>query len=85
MQIELSCPSCPCRFVAASEAKLEQIVERMIEDGTWYALAEGNSFEHMIRVALEKRGAIHCPECGAVVEVRESDVQDLLPIEAALV
>jgi hypothetical protein len=85
VQIELKCPVCPCHFVAASKANLEQVVQDMIEGGTWYALADGDSFQEMIEVALAKRGTIRCPSCGTPVQIRESDVEELIPVEAALV
>jgi uncharacterized Zn-finger protein len=70
MEMELSCPSCGCRFSAAAETSAEDIVRRMTEEGPWYALAAGGCFRDMIHTALEHRGRIVCPECGALVRVR---------------
>jgi hypothetical protein len=71
MQIELRCPACPCRFRAEPTTPADEVVEKMIDEGPWYALAEGATFEDMIFAALLRRGAIHCPECDRTVSVQE--------------
>ena len=77
MKIELSCPSCMCRFVAPAQASEEEIRERMFNDGPWYALGDGNTFEDMIFATLMERGAICCPECGDPVSVSEESLSQL--------
>ena len=71
MEIELQCPCCPCRFAAASETPAEIILDRMTEDGPWFALGDGDTFEEMIGAAIERRGRIRCPECGEAVVIHE--------------
>jgi hypothetical protein len=41
----------------------------MIEDGPWFALAEGTTFKDMIFAALSARGRIGCPQCRTAVEI----------------
>ena len=74
MRIELQCTSCPCRFVAPAKTSAEDIHERMADDGSWYALGDGNTFEDMIFSSLVDRGAIRCPECGDLVSVNEESL-----------
>jgi DNA-directed RNA polymerase subunit RPC12/RpoP len=70
MEIELVCHTCHARFTAAAETPQEEIIQRMTDEGPWYALAAGGCFRDMIHTALEHRGRIVCPECGALVRVR---------------
>jgi hypothetical protein len=77
MSIELVCHYCPCRFDAAGQAPEEEIIRQMIEDGPWFALAAGPTFEDMVSTALTRRGKILCPECGEPVRVRESPFGDI--------
>lgn len=77
MQIELKCPSCPCRFAESPSRSGIHSLERMIEEGPWFALAEGETFEDMVCKSLLLRGRIRCPECGAAVLVREESLGEL--------
>jgi hypothetical protein len=74
MQIELACANCACRFAAAPDTSSSEIVDRMTEEGPWYALGDGETFEDMIFAALTARGAIRCPECGDLVSVSEESL-----------
>jgi hypothetical protein len=78
MKIELHCTHCPCSFAAPPEAPFVEVVERMREEGPWFALANGDTFEDMVWAALLARGTIHCPECGKPVAVREYSMGALL-------
>ena len=77
MQIELFCASCGCRFVAPPEAPMSEVLERMTEEGPWFGLGDGETFEDMIFTALAERGAIRCPDCGATVSVSEESLGKL--------
>jgi hypothetical protein len=77
MRIELHCPDCSCHFGAAPEAPATEILDQMIEEGTWYALGDGETFEDMIFAALTSRGLIRCPECGEAVSVSEESLGQL--------
>jgi hypothetical protein len=77
MQVELSCQGCNNRFVAPPDTPALEVLERMIDDGPWFALGEGETFEDMIFTALIERGQIHCPECGEAVHVSEESLSQL--------
>ena len=74
MQIELRCPYCACRFSAPPDAPMAEVVDRMTEDGPWFALGDGDTFEDMIFAALLTRGKIACPDCRAPVVVSEESL-----------
>ena len=74
MQIELSCASCDCRFVAPPETSSDAVIDRMFEDGPRYALGDGETFEDMIFTTLTQHGQICCPECGEPVSVSEESL-----------
>jgi hypothetical protein len=69
MQIELRCPVCACRLTAPPDAPYDEVLDRMTDDGPWFALAEGDTFEDMVFAALASRGVIHCPDCRGAVAV----------------
>jgi hypothetical protein len=69
MHIELRCPRCPCRFSAAPATPASEVLDRMTDDGPWFALASGETFQEMLMAALRARGRIRCPECGTAVAV----------------
>ncbi len=77
MQVELYCSQCPCRFAAAPDTPAARVVERMTEEGPWYALGDGETFEDMIFTALTCRGEIRCPEFGASAGVTEESLAQL--------
>ena len=77
MQIELYCTNCGCRFVAPPETSAVEILDRMDEQGPWFGLGDGETFEDMIFNALTDEGAIHCPECGHAVTVGEESLSQL--------
>ena len=77
MQIELLCSACSCQFRAAPDAPASEILDQMIEEGTWYALGDGETFEDMIFAALTSRGQLHCPDCGEPVLVSEESLGQL--------
>jgi hypothetical protein len=68
MQIELRCKRCACRFSAAPDTPYLEVLDRMIDEGPWFGLAEGETFEDMVFAALAVRGLIRCPDClGGVI------------------
>jgi hypothetical protein len=69
VEIHLRCPRCPCHFSAPADTPIHEVLERMTEDGPWFTLAEGKTFEEMVFSALGKRGRILCPECRGEVLV----------------
>lgn len=70
MEIELVCRNCYARFAASPETPEEDVIQRMTDEGPWYALAAGHCFRDMIHTTLRRRGRIVCPECGVLVRVR---------------
>jgi hypothetical protein len=69
MDIELRCPGCRCRFSAPAQTPADCIVDRMMDEGPWYALADGDTFEDMVWTVLSDRGRILCPECRQTVRI----------------
>ena len=45
MQVELFCPNCCCSFAAEPNTPAAEVLDRMAEDGPWYALGDGETFE----------------------------------------
>ena len=78
MKIELHCPRCSCRLVAAPNTPWFDVVGQMTEEGPWFALAKGDTFEEMVWAALLTRGSILCPECAGPVSVREQSLGRLI-------
>ncbi len=73
MMVELVCPCCPFRFSARSDASAAEVLDRMIEEGPWFALGNGETFREMLYTALTMRGAVRCPDCQEDVAVLEED------------
>ena len=78
MQVELNCANCFLHFSAAADTPAAEIVDRMIDNGPWFGLADGQTFEDMIEAVLRSRGRIRCPECGAAVSIAEETPAELL-------
>lgn len=77
MQVELSCPNCCSRFAAAPETPAAEVLGRMAEEGPWWALGDGETFEDMIFSTLFACGAIRCGGCGEAVGVTEESLGQL--------
>jgi hypothetical protein len=77
MQVELFCPYCSCCFSASPETPAAEVLDRMAEEGPWYALGDGETFEDMIFSTLFAAGAIRCSECGESVGVSEQSLGQL--------
>jgi hypothetical protein len=77
MQVELYCPSCCCRFAAPPDASANEILDRMMDEGPWYGLGDGETFEDMIFNALTSEGEIPCPHCDLPVSVSEESLGKL--------
>jgi hypothetical protein len=77
MQVELFCPNCCCRFAASPETPAAEVLDRMAEEGPWYALGDGETFEDMIFTTLFDCGSIRCSECGEPVVVSEESLGKL--------
>lgn len=77
MQVELYCSHCACSFLASPEAPAAEVLDRMAEEGPWYALGDGETFEDMIFSTLFARGTIHCATCGEPVSVTEQSLGQL--------
>jgi hypothetical protein len=77
MKIELYCSNCDTSFVAAPHTPAHQVLDRMAEDGPWYALGDGETFEDMIFATLFANGAICCSECGEPASVNEQSLNQM--------
>lgn len=69
MKIELACSVCACRFTALAQTPAEEVLDRMTEEGPWYALGAGDCFRDMLAAALRRRGKLSCPDCGKTVVI----------------
>ena len=74
MLVELYCPHCTSRFAAEPEAPAAEVLDRMADEGPWYALGDGETFEDMIFATLFSNGAIRCSECGEQASVSEESL-----------
>jgi hypothetical protein len=70
MKIELYCPNGCSQFSAPADTPADDVLDRMIDAGPWYALASGETFDEMVRTALCERGRILCPDCGKTLFVQ---------------
>lgn len=77
MQVELYCPCCCARFTADPATPAAEILDRMANEGPWYALGDGETFEDMIFNSLIAAGSIRCSECGEAVAVTEESLGQL--------
>ena len=77
MQVELYCQECDSRFTADPDTPATEVLDRMADDGPWYALGDGETFEDMIFSTLFACGAIRCSECGESVSVTEESLGQL--------
>jgi hypothetical protein len=80
MEIELSCRACECRFSAPAQTSAEEVLDRMTEEGPWYALGTGACFRDMVRTALSRRGRLDCPECGRRVVISTRRLAEAVPV-----
>ncbi len=83
MVVELACLACPCSFHAAPETPHDEVVRRMTDEGPWFGLGPGCTFEDMIFTALARRGRILCPDCGTAIAVGEATFRGGLPVHHA--
>jgi hypothetical protein len=74
MQVELYCPHCCTSFVAEPDAPAQKVLDRMAEEGPWYALGDGETFEDMIFSTMLACGTIRCSECGEPASVSEQSL-----------
>ena len=74
MQVELFCEKCDCRFAAAPDAPAIEILDRMFDEGPWYGLGDGETFEDMIFHAITTHGDIPCPHCDDPVNISEESL-----------
>ena len=77
MQVELFCPNCDCRFAAPPDTPASEILDRMADEGPWYALGDGETFEDMIFSTMFACGTIRCADCGEPVAVSEQSLGQL--------
>jgi hypothetical protein len=53
------------------------VLDRMADDGPWYALGDGETFEDMIFNTVFFHGDIRCTECGEPIHVTEESLGQL--------
>ena len=77
MQVELYCTNCHCRFAAPPDTPAADVVDQMAEEGPWYALGDGETFEDMIFSTLFACGTIRCSACGESASVSEQSLSEM--------
>jgi hypothetical protein len=77
MQVELFCPDCLQCFVADPDTPAAEVLDRMLENGPWQGLGDGETFEDMIFNALMEHGSIRCPDCGHAATIIEESLCQL--------
>lgn len=77
MQVELQCPRCQREFAIEHDTPAGQAVDWITEQNPWSALGDGETMEDSLHAALTANGAIHCPECDAVVPVTEESLSQI--------
>lgn len=63
---------------AAPETTSVEIMQRMANEGPWFALGNGPTFEDMIVTALLRNGSILCPDCRVPLSIREVSLGTLV-------
>ena len=77
MQVELYCHRCHSSFTSSPEAPAAEVLDRMAEEGPWYALGDGETYEDMIFSTLMACGNIRCSQCGESASVTEQSLGQL--------
>jgi hypothetical protein len=74
MRVELVCAACENRFAASPDTPAASVLEQMADEGPWYALGDGETFEDMIFNTLVGCGRIRCSTCGEEAHVTEESL-----------
>jgi hypothetical protein len=77
MHVELYCPRCCMSFVAEPETPAHEVLDRMADQGPWYALGDGETYEDMIFSTLFACGTIRCSSCGEPASVSEQSLSQM--------
>jgi hypothetical protein len=56
---------------------LGRALARLAEEGPWYAIGDGETWEDRIYFCLSGQEQVRCPDCGAGVEVSEEHLSEL--------
>src|SRR5262249_7782110 len=76
MQVQLHCAACDSRFTPEA-AERGTMWAQIQAEGPWSGLGDGATSEGHLSVTLRDRGGIHCPCCGARIELTEDDLARL--------
>ena len=77
MTIELQCSRCNCRFETDPDTPTGATLDNLSELGPWHAVGDGETLEDALHAQLSEQGLLHCPECGAVVLLREEELNKI--------
>jgi hypothetical protein len=64
-------------FVAEPETPARAVLDRMADEGPWYALGDGETYEDMIFSTLFACGTIRCSACGESASVSEQSLSEM--------
>jgi hypothetical protein len=74
MQVELHCDRCGGCFLTTLDLAADAALTTLHEEGPWFALGDGETFEDRISVSLSGPGAPHCRDCGAPAVLSEESL-----------
>jgi len=74
MQVELRCLACQWRFCSDLETAA---LDRIHDEGPWWALGDGETFEDHIHADLLAHQEAHCPRCGNEAAPTEESLGEL--------
>ena len=73
MQVELHCPHCSHTFMPSSDTPAAEALDRMSDEGPWFALGDGETFEDRIFAALDVEGFLAVDAADGRVAGRVND------------
>jgi hypothetical protein len=76
MQLELQCCRCAYHSTVYQHPRTSQIWNQLTEEGPWFALGDGQTFEDRISATLIADDETRCPECGGRLAVSEESLAE---------
>lgn len=77
MSIDLQCSRCTCDFSIDPRTPAGATLDRLAEVGPWGCVGDGETLEDSLHAGLCAGESMRCPQCGAVVLLREEELNDI--------